>query len=79
MKYVVEEIGRGYEFKVSYNLDAIREVRHGQAHVICGSASNAILEGFDPTDMVLCVYFKDGDQATFDYDMIDVYTEDDNK
>ena len=78
MKYVVEEIGRGFEFKVSYNLDAIREVRHGWAKDICGSAGNAVLEGYDPYDQVLRIYFKDGAQATFDYDMIDVYTEDDN-
>lgn len=79
MKYVVEEIGRGYEFRVAYNLDAIREVRHGWAKNIFGSASTALMEGYDPMDQVLRIYFKDGEQATFDYDMIDVYTEDDEK
>lgn len=75
MKYVVEEIGLGYEFRVAYNLDAIREVRNGWAKDICGSASNAMMEGYDPYDKVFRIYFKDGDQATFDFDMIDVYTE----
>lgn len=77
MKYVVEEIGRGYEFRVAYNLDAIRRVEHGCAKDVCRSADTAILEGYDPMDMVLRIYFKDGGQATFDYDMIDVYTEED--
>lgn len=78
MKYVVAAIGRGYAFRIAYNLDDISQVRQGRAEDICGSAANAILEGNDPNDMLLRIYFKDGNQATFYWDMIEVYTEDDN-
>ena len=78
MKLVVSERNRGYSFEIRYDCDDIDHVDRDRAFRICGGYSKAIYEGFNPDHEIFRIYFNNGEQATFDLDMVDINFERDD-
>lgn len=75
MRLVIRSINRGYAFRITYNVDSIDHIVSGPAEVVCGSRSRAKDEGENPDADLMRIYFKDGENATFDVDTIAMFFE----